>query len=46
MAIIPSSYGRSFRPVHWLALVWAILAMVGLCTVLCLLDIPHWPIWR
>jgi hypothetical protein len=46
MAIIRNNYGRSFRPVHWLALVWVILLLLGLCTALCLLDIPHWPMWR
>ncbi len=30
----------------WLALGWGILVLVGACTVLGLMDIPHWPIWR
>ena len=37
---------KGMSGLHWAALGWSILAMVGACILLCLLDIPHWPMWR
>jgi hypothetical protein len=37
----------SIEGLFWLVLGWSILvALVTACTILCLLDIPHWPVWR
>ena len=30
----------------WVSIGWTILVAAALCTLLCLADIPHMPIWR
>ena len=30
----------------WLATGWVIIVAAALCTLLCLANIPHMPIWR
>ena len=35
------------KNLYWFVLGAAILIpLVMVCTILCLLDIPHWPMWR
>ncbi len=30
----------------WVSIGWTILVAAALCTLLCLADIPHMPIWQ
>ncbi len=35
-----------YGPLMWVSIGWTILLAAALCTLLCLADIPHMPIWR
>ena len=42
-------YRKSFMDTDyplWMAFGWTFLVAAALCVMLCIADIPHWPMWR